>query len=43
VAKEQTGVFLARVKANKRGCSMLNKNATDMGTSVAFAKSSDLA
>jgi hypothetical protein len=33
---ERTGVFAATMQAKtKSGCYLLNKNATDMGTSVA--------
>jgi hypothetical protein len=35
VAGERTDVFTVKMQAKRGGCSMLNKNATDMGTSVA--------
>jgi len=34
---KRTDVFAAGMQATGRGCTLLNKNATDMGTSVALA------
>jgi hypothetical protein len=36
-------VWVVEVQADRRGRFRLNKNATDMGTSVAVVKSKDLA
>jgi hypothetical protein len=38
VAFAQTNVLAVEMQAKRRGCYVLNKNATDMGASVAFAK-----
>jgi hypothetical protein len=34
-AIKRTDIFTVTMQAKRRGCSLLNKNATDMGTSVA--------
>jgi hypothetical protein len=35
VVTERTDVFAMTMQANRSGCTLLNKNATDMGTPVA--------
>jgi hypothetical protein len=35
---ERTDVFALTMQAKRGGCSRLNKNATEMGTSVAIVK-----